>query len=97
MAIESGDGDKFASVMAKILSEDLGGVAPILAKRKTALMKEMEIEKQSKHDSTKIKKQRKLEREQQLVVPSVDVTNYEKNLKKMASRGGPSNRLNRRH
>ena len=81
-------GDGLADMMSKILNQKVGEKIPILAKRKTALMKEMEG---SHVDSDRIKRQRaekRAEREKQLVVPDLTSADFERQLRKLATRGG---------
>ena len=81
-------GDGFADMMAKILNQKTGDKIPVLAKRKTALMKEAEG---SHIDSDRLKRQRaakKVEKEKQLVVPDLSSADFERQLRKLATRGG---------
>lgn len=78
----------FAAILNKVLSQEVSGSEPILSKRKTELMKEMESEKKL---NLKIKIQRLENRskyERQLQIPDFSSINYEKQLKKLANRGG---------
>lgn len=80
-------GDGLADMMSKILNQKIGDKVPVLAKRKTAMMKEVE----GKHEDTeRIKRQRiekRAEREKQLVVPDHTSADFEKQLRKLATRG----------
>lgn len=81
-------GDGFADMMAKILNQKTGDKIPVLAKRKTTLMKEVEG---SHIDSDRLKRQRaakKVEKEKQLVVPDLSSADFERQLRKLATRGG---------
>lgn len=81
-------GDGFADMMAKILNQKTGDKIPVLAKRKTTLMKEAEG---SHIDSDRLKRQRaakKVEKEKQLVVPDLSSADFERQLRKLATRGG---------
>jgi hypothetical protein len=80
--------DGLADMMSKILNQKVGDKIPVLAKRKTAMMKEME----GTHiDADRQKKQRaekRAEREKQLVVPDLSSADFERQLRKLATRGG---------
>ena len=81
-------GDGLADMMSKILNQKVGDKIPVLAKRKTTLMKEMEG---SHIDSDRLKRQRaekKADREKQLVVPDLTSADFERQLRKLATRGG---------
>lgn len=83
-----GKGDGFADMMSKILNQKTGDKIPVLAKRKTTLMKEAEG---SHIDSDRLKRQRaakKVEKEKQLVVPDLSSADFERQLRKLATRGG---------
>lgn len=83
-----GKGDGFADMMSKILNQKTGDKVPVLAKRKTALMKEMEV---AHADTDRLKRQRvdkKAEKEKQLVVPDLSSADFERQLRKLATRGG---------
>lgn len=88
---EINDNDKadgFADMMSKILNQKTGDKVPVLAKRKTALMKEMEG---SHKDADRLKRQRaekKSEKEKQLVIPDLSSADFERQLRKLATRGG---------
>jgi hypothetical protein len=84
--VEKGDG--LADMMSKILNQKVGDKIPVLAKRKTAMMKEVEG---SRLDSDKSKRQRlekKAEKEKQLVIPDASSADFERQLRKLATRGG---------
>jgi hypothetical protein len=80
-------GDGLADMMSKILNQKVGDKVPVLAKRKTTEMKELE----GRHeDVERIKRQRvekRAEREKQLVVPDHTSADFEKQLRKLATRG----------
>ena len=63
----------------------------MLAKRKTAIMKEMEADKANKERLKKMKVDRIAEKEKQLIIPTIMTTDYERQLRKLATRGGDSN------
>jgi hypothetical protein len=75
----------FASVMKRDIAPDKGAV---LAKRKTAVLKQIDREKLAAKASSDVRKQRKAARVAQLVVPATDVLGYERQLKKVATKGG---------
>lgn len=80
--------DGLADMMQKILNQNIPSTKqPVLAKRKTQLMKEIENQKGEKSRLQKLRKERKLRREKQLVIPHVLSMAYEKQLKKLATRG----------
>ena len=85
---EGGVGDGFANVISKILSQNVNGKIPVLAKRKTSKMKEIEAMKDEKEQQKKLRTERKAEREKQVVIPTVITLDYERQLKKLATRGG---------
>ena len=80
--------DGLADMMSKILHQNIGDKTPVLAKRKTTEMKEM----QGKDENlSRIKRQRaekKAEREKQFVVPDHTSADFERQLRKLATRGG---------
>lgn len=80
--------DGLADMMSKILNQQVKGKTPVLAKRKTAAMKEMEA---GHDDSERLKKARlekKAQREKQLHIPDHNSADYERQLRKLATRGG---------
>ena len=79
--------DGLADMMSKILNQNIGDKVPVLAKRKTAMMKEMEGKQ---GDTDRLKRQRiekRAEREKQLVVPDHTSADFERQLRKLATRG----------
>jgi ribosomal protein L18E len=60
----------------------------VLAKRKTAMMKDMEADKANMKRIKLARIERKAEQTKQLVVPDVTTADYERQLKKLATRGG---------
>ena len=60
---------------------------PVLAKRKTTAMKEIEMERENREKLKQKRIEKKLDRERHLVVPSILQNDYEKGLKKVATRG----------
>mmetsp|Transcript_28422 Transcript_28422/g.28730 ORF Transcript_28422/g.28730 Transcript_28422/m.28730 type:complete len:157 (-) Transcript_28422:114-584(-) len=84
-SIEEVDG--FASVISKILHQDTGNKIPVLAKRKTAIMKEIESEKDEKKQFKRQRMERKEERDKHLVIPDHTTGDYERQLRRLATRG----------
>ena len=83
------DGSGFSNVMAKILGQSVGGKkVPVLAKRKTSVMREIETERENREQMKKLRSSRKAERDKQMLVPSVLQNDYERQLKKVGTRGG---------
>ena len=80
--------DGMADMMAKILHQQVEGKVPVLAKRKTTIMKELEKEKSSKDRLKLVRKQKKEDKGKFLVVPDHTTTDYERQLRKVATRGG---------
>lgn len=86
---EEGEGrDGMADMMAKILHQQVDGKVPVLAKRKTTIMKELEKEKSNKDRLKLVRKQKKEDKGKFLVVPDHTTTDYERQLRKVATRGG---------
>lgn len=88
---EGGEGgeekDGMADMMSKILNQNVSSSNPILAKRKTAIMKEMEEGKEDNERLKRLRAQRKSEREKQLAAPDAGTADYENQLRKLATRG----------
>jgi hypothetical protein len=61
---------------------------PVLAKRKTALMKDIEVVHKDSADLKKLRAERRIERSKQNVVPDAATADFERQLKKLATRGG---------
>jgi hypothetical protein len=61
---------------------------PVLAKRKTQIMKEQEAHSQEVREEKRRRLTNKQEREKQMVAPSYITLDYERQLKKVATRGG---------
>ena len=81
-------GDGMADMMSKILNQSVTtGSNPVLAKRKTTIMKEMEDAKEDRERLKRLRTQRKAERERQLEVPDASSADYERQLRKLATRG----------
>ena len=60
----------------------------MLAKRKTALMKDIEGVHKDNHDMRKLRAERRVERTKQMVTPDASTADFERQLKKLATRGG---------
>ena len=109
-AIVEGSKDGLAEMMSKILNQQIQeGDDPVLAKRKTNLMKgsqvlnllvhsryitynlfalEMEKEKEDKNRLKGLRIERKQHREKQLCLPDVCTADFERQLRKLATKGG---------
>mmetsp|Transcript_6798 Transcript_6798/g.13071 ORF Transcript_6798/g.13071 Transcript_6798/m.13071 type:complete len:322 (+) Transcript_6798:42-1007(+) len=88
-AEEEGQGrDGMADMMSKILHQQVdGGRIPVLAKRKTTIMKQLEQEKAS-HDRLKeARRQKREDKGKFMVVPDHSTGDYERQLRKVATRG----------
>lgn len=60
----------------------------MLAKRKTAIMREMEVSKQEADRVKRLRTSRKEEKNKQLVLPNQISIEYERQLRKLATKGG---------
>lgn len=60
----------------------------VLAKRKTPLMKEIEGANKDGNDMRKLRAERRQERSKQNVLPDSSTADFERQLKKLATRGG---------
>jgi hypothetical protein len=86
---EGGERDGMADMMAKILHQQVeGGRIPVLAKRKTAIMRELAQEKASQDRLKLARKQKREDKGKFLVVPDHSTGDYERQLRKVATRGG---------
>ena len=99
--------DGLADMMSRILNQQTGA-NPVLAKRKTPLMKgtslglydirytcfvtslpsEMEREKEQLQRLKEIRAERKARKEKQLVLPDPSTADFERQLRKLATKGG---------
>lgn len=79
--------DGMADMMSKILHQSIPNSNPVLAKRKTVIMREMEEGKEDRDRLKRQRMQRKAEKEKQLVVPDAATADYESQLRKLATRG----------
>mmetsp|Transcript_21130 Transcript_21130/g.30549 ORF Transcript_21130/g.30549 Transcript_21130/m.30549 type:complete len:280 (-) Transcript_21130:81-920(-) len=87
-SMTTGGMDGMADMMAKILHQQVPGKKiPVLAKRKTAIMKELEEEFADRDRLKRLRAQRKLAREKHIVIPDVSTADYERQLRKVATRG----------
>jgi hypothetical protein len=75
----------FAAVMKRVIAPERDAV---LAKRKTLVQKQVERDNISSKAASDLRKQRKASRVAQLVIPTPDVQGYERQLKKVATKGG---------
>ena len=80
--------DGFAQMLSKILNQNVNNkiVNPVLAKRKTSIMKEHEANAVDKERDKELRKERELSKKRQLVIPDVSTANYEWQLK-LATKG----------
>jgi Rrp15p len=89
---EAAEGDKgggMGDVMARILGQQLTTEsAPVLAKRRTKAMKEMEAEADRKAAAVARRAERRAQQTQQLHIPDASTMEHERQLKKIATRGG---------
>ena len=60
----------------------------MLAKRKTSLMKDIEVDHKDKAEMRKLRAERRVEKSKQMVTPDASTADYERQLKKLATRGG---------
>ena len=79
--------DGMAEMMSKILNQSVNSSNPVLAKRKTAIMKDMEESKEDNERLKRLRAQRKVDREKQIVIPDAGTADYESQLRKLATRG----------
>ncbi|CAM9207591.1 unnamed protein product [Phaeothamnion confervicola] len=75
------------NVMAKILAQKLDGEVPVLAKRKTPVMRAAEEAAEQRTAARSKQRERSKKLQQQLVVPTVLTADYERGLRKVATRG----------
>ena len=80
--------DGFADMMSRILNQNAGDSIPVLSKRKTPLMREHEEESNMKNLLKKQKVDKKVDKEKQLVAPDVRSADFERELRRLATRGG---------
>jgi hypothetical protein len=80
--------ETFSNVLSKILTQTVDNKVPVLATRKTSVMREIEKERKDKNHLNYVRVQRHADRYRQLVVPTILYADYERQLKKVATRGG---------
>lgn len=85
---DSGDNDKFSFVISKILNQTTENKIPVLARRKTSIMRKIEADRDSARTLKKLRLSKKVDRDRQMLIPDITNTNYERQLKKVATRGG---------
>lgn len=78
----------FEAVMKREIAPEKG--TAVLAKRKTVVQKQLDKERVEAKAAAELRKQRKAARVAQLVVPAPDAQGYERQLKKVATKGGAS-------
>jgi len=76
-----------ADMMSRILDQSVSASNPVLAKRKTAIMKQMEESKDDRNRLKRARADRKSDREKQLALPDATTADYENQLRKLATRG----------
>ena len=76
----------FEAVMKRDIAPEKG--TAVLAKRKTAVAKQVDRERLEAKAAAELRKERKAARVAQLVVPTLDTLGYERQLKKVATKGG---------
>lgn len=88
-AVEGGNNvDGFSDMLTKILSQNISNVkVPVLAKRKTAIMRDIQTENETQERLKKRRKEQKEQKHKQLIIPDISTANEEKQLKKLATRG----------
>jgi len=83
----SGAKDGMADVMARILNQEVNKKAPVLAKRRTALMKDMEKEKRERHRAKEAAEKKRAALNHQVYVPDHKDAERERQLRRIATRG----------
>ena len=84
---EDNIGDGFGNVMQKILNQNVGRKVPVLSKRKTAAMKKLTEDLESKREVKKTRIQRLTEKGKQEIIPDITSNDRERQLKRIATRG----------
>lgn len=79
--------DGMADMMSKILNQSVGAKIPVLAKRKSNIVKEIEQDKAELLRLKRQKAERKAEKTKQMVVPDQTTADFERQLRKLATRG----------
>jgi cobalamin biosynthesis protein CobT len=85
---EGGGRDGMADMMARLLQQQVSGRVPVLAKRKTTIMKQLDGEKAAKDRLKEARRQKREDKAKFLVVPDHSTGDYERQLRKVATRGG---------
>lgn len=81
--------DGMAEMMAKILGQRVDpGRVPVLSKRKTPMMREMEGLNQGKEDKKRSKLEKQALKDMHMVLPDPLTADYERGLKRLATKGG---------
>lgn len=80
--------DGFSDAMAKILHQQVPSKVPVLAKRKTPIMRELDAEVEQQQHAKKARMEKQQEKEMHLVKPHVLQADYERQLRKLATKGG---------
>jgi hypothetical protein len=75
-------------MMARLLQQQVSGRVPVLAKRKTTIMKQLDGEKAAKDRLKEARRQKREDKAKFLVVPDHSTGDYERQLRKVATRGG---------
>jgi hypothetical protein len=85
----AGGADGFADAMSRILSSNIpkAHANPVLAKRKTTLMKQIEGDREDQQRVKKLRAKRLVERDRHMTVPTVLSQDFERQLKKVATKG----------
>lgn len=86
--ISNSKNDGLAEMMSKILNQKVPNKNPILAKRKTAMMKEVENDNLKREDVKQNRMDRKVKREKFLSLPDPLNNDFERQLRKVATKGG---------
>ena len=80
--------DGFSNAMAKILHQQVPSKVPVLAKRKTPIMRELDAEVEQQQHAKKARMEKQQVKEMHLVKPHVLQADYERQLRKLATKGG---------
>ena len=82
-----GGGAGFADALQKILTKSVKGQDVVLAKRKTPNMKKIEQEKEVERAQKRARKEKQERDRMCMVLPSEETREFEKNLRKIATKG----------
>jgi hypothetical protein len=83
-----GDAAGFAAVFDKVMARNITQSATVMAKRHTAAAKHAEVMKKEHAQERKTRKERKEAKRIRLVVPSISTADNEKELRRLATKGG---------